>query len=338
MVAAPNPLMPIKPKFTKADYRGMTPTVKKVAAHIRECGDAPDFRLFASKILDECFPRSRHTTARERAQCLLDHCNQNIRFVPDSPGSEVISNPRVVLCLPGSACIPLEDCESHASAYLSLCRAVGIDVWLLLQKLDRPNTDPNDPDGNYEYHLAGMIRLDDGSQVRVDPSLKGKSRVGDFQPALEEQIIDPLDPEVTGAAGGAKLVTIGSRPRIVPYRAAPSSLRHMPKPMLGTCTPCEAAARARAAEERKLEGEKLEEAEDNGTTPFLASRPCTPREAEAKWREQEERKLDLDREDEKDDDGVTPFLGACCASCAKTGGSCAKKKKRPMMRMMVGAR
>lgn len=235
---AAQPLLAAAPKVVKRDYQGMGPTVRKVAAYVRECGDSPEFRAFASQILDGCFPRSQHTTVLQRAQCLLTYMNKNVRFVPDSPGSEVMTNPKNLLCLPGYACIPLEDCESHAAAYLALCRATGIDVWLLLQKLDKPNTDPNDPDGKFEFHMAGALKLDDGSQVRVDPSLKGSSKVGQAQPAIEEQLIDPLDPNVTGSSGGAKLVQIGATPRIM-YRV-PASIR----PMFGAKACCSDCAKS----------------------------------------------------------------------------------------------
>lgn len=202
--------LPAAPKVFKSDYEGFSPTIAKVAAYIRECGDDPSFQRFAAGVLDRCFPRDKHTTVLERAQCLLTYQNKHgPRFAPDPPNSERVTSPKLTLCIDGAGamCIPMEDCESQLAAYLSLCRASGIDCWIVIQKLQHPG-------GRIEWHMIGMIQLDDGSKVRVDPSLKGNSRVGQYQPALEEQIIDPLDPAVTGASGGAKLVTIGATPRI----------------------------------------------------------------------------------------------------------------------------
>lgn len=207
------------PKVRKEDYKGFTPTIRQVAAYVRECGDDPSFQRFTASVLDKCFPRSQHTTSLQRAQCLLTYQNQyGPRFVPDPPGTERVVSPKLTMCVDGAGgaqCVSMEDCESQLCAYLAMCRSCGIDCWILLQKLDKPNTDPNDPDGAFEFHMAGLIRLDDGSRVRVDPSLKGNSKVGQAQPALEEQIIDPLDPQVVGSAGGAKLVTIGARPQVL---------------------------------------------------------------------------------------------------------------------------
>ena len=198
-------LLSAAPKFSNSDYAGFGPTIQKVAAYIRECGDDPAFQKFASKIVDARYPRSRHTTSLEVAQCLLDYCNENIRFRPDPPQTERVTSPRVLLCTSGegAACIPVEDCESQVAAFLALCRAMGIDVWILLQVLRMPN-------GEEEHHMAGVIRGDDGSLVKVDPSLKGKSRIGEVQPSIHEETVDPIDPQITGAAGGAKLVTIGA--------------------------------------------------------------------------------------------------------------------------------
>lgn len=241
--AATTPLLPEPPQIVKSDYAGFGPTIKRVAAYIRECGDDPEFQKFANTILDSCFPRSQHTTVLDRAQCLLDYTNKNVRFAPDPPGTELVKSPRVTLCVPGGTmCIPIEDCDGHCAAYLALCRAAGIDVRMLLQKLPKSAT------GEYEYHLAGVIRLDDGEHVRVDPSLKGASKVGQYQPAISEQVIDPLDPDVTGDAGGAKFITIGATPRIFFVADRPTGLRLMP-PAIGGCGPCEAAA----AERKKLE-------------------------------------------------------------------------------------
>jgi hypothetical protein len=231
------------PKVRKEDYRGFGPTIKAVAGYIRECGDDPSFQRFTANVLDKCFPRSQHTTALQRAQCLLTYQNQyGPRFVPDPPGTERVVSPKqtMMACAGGAggeACIAMEDCESQLCAYLAMCRSCGIDCWILLQKLDKPNTDEHDPDSQYEYHMAGLVRLDDGSRVRVDPSLKGNSKVGQSQPALEEQIIDPLDPSVTGSAGGAKLVTIGATPRVL-WTQRSSALRQMPSAVGACCAEC----------------------------------------------------------------------------------------------------
>lgn len=220
MAATPQ-FLQAPPKVRKEDYKGFGPTIRQVAAYIRECGDDPGFQRFTANVLDKCFPRSQHTTALQRAQCLLTYQNQyGPRFVPDPPGTERVVSPKQTLmaCADGAGgaqCIAMEDCESQLCAYLAMCRSCGIDCWILLQKLDKPNTDAHDPDSSFEYHMCGLIRLDDGSRVRVDPSLKGNSKVGQAQPALEEQIIDPLDPQVVGSAGGAKLVTIGAGPQVL---------------------------------------------------------------------------------------------------------------------------
>jgi hypothetical protein len=239
-MAAAAPILPGSPKVVTSDYEGFGPTLQKVAAYIRQAGDSPEFQRFAASIVDKVYPRSRHTTNREIAQVLLDHCNQHIRFRPDPPLTERVTKPALVLCLegPGAFCLPVEDCESTAAAYLSLCRAMGIDVQLLKQTLH----DPTQPEGEREvHHLAGLIRLDNGSWVKVDPSLKGNSKVGDAQPALKEEAIDILDPRWSGADGGAKFVAIGAKPSYL-WAQEPKMYRPMfPALGHGSGKPCCAA-------------------------------------------------------------------------------------------------
>jgi hypothetical protein len=168
------------------------------------------FQQFAGAILDKCYSRGQHTTNLQVTQCLLDYCNKNIRFRPDPPMTELVKSPMITLCVPGAAaCIPIEDCESHVAAYLALCRAMGVDVQMLKQTLH----DPSLPPGEQEvHHLAGLVRMEDGRWLKVDPSLKGNSRVGEAQRAVREEAIDILDPTYSGSSGGAKFVAIGHRP------------------------------------------------------------------------------------------------------------------------------
>ena len=133
MAAAP--LLP----GVKRDYTGFDATLRKCAEYIRTCGDDGTFQQFANAILDKCYKRSQHTTSVQAAQCLLDYCNQNIRFRPDPPMTELVKSPVITLCVPGAlACIPIEDCEGTVCAYLALCRAAGIDVQMLKQVLHHP--------------------------------------------------------------------------------------------------------------------------------------------------------------------------------------------------------
>lgn len=202
---------PLLPGVRK-EYSGFAETLKKCASYIRTCGDDGMFQQFAGAILDKCYPRGAHTTNLQVTQCLLDYCNKNIRFRPDPPLTELVKSPMITLCVPGaSACIPIEDCESHVAAYLALCRAMGVDVQMLKQTLH----DPSQPPGEQEvHHLAGLVRMEDGRWLKVDPSLKGNSRVGEAQRAIREEAIDVLDPTWSGSAGGPKFVAIGATPKI----------------------------------------------------------------------------------------------------------------------------
>lgn len=228
------PLLPAPPHLRK-DYAGFEDTIKQCAAYIRKYGDDPNFQQFANAIVDKVYPRSRHTSHLEIAQALLDYCNDNIRFRPDPPNTELVKSPAIILCVPGAvACIPVEDCEATDAAYLALCRAMGIEVKLLLQKLWIDTM----PKGEEEqWHLAGKVRLDSGEWVIVDPSLKGRSRVGQSQKAVGEQEIDPLDPQWSGAEGGAKFVAIGARPGVIWVREERAMYRKMSPapPMIGAC-------------------------------------------------------------------------------------------------------
>ena len=228
--------------YPEDETEGFNRTLSKMAEYVLTCGRDPMFQEFANRILDMSFPRSQQTSNRQVAQALLDFCHENVRFRPDPVNTELVKSPMITLCVPGGiACIPIEDCDGHTCAYLALCRAVGLDVKFLKQKL----RDFSLPEGQQIiHHVLGLVQMDSGEWLPVDPSIKG-SKIGHKQRAIEEFEVDPLDPKINGGHG-AQFVSIGS-PARQPSRVIVTKVSQ-PQPRFASGRPMTGALRKEGRE------------------------------------------------------------------------------------------
>jgi hypothetical protein len=184
-----------------AGVAGVHLSLTEMARRIYEGMRAPSMQQFAEMVVRNwaSIPASRHLSNRESAQIFLDYVRAQVRYRPDPPNTELTKSAAITLCVPGAAmCVPVEDCDGLAVAFLTLCGAFGIPIKILKQTYG----------GEDQEHVLGMIQTDGGEWLAADPSASDKP-LGWKAHASHEDVIDPSDPASIGLVGAPEAEFVG---------------------------------------------------------------------------------------------------------------------------------
>lgn len=135
---------------------GIRMSLDDMCAKVRETAPTPVFRSFAGNILRQArFPR----TSKEKAVAHFTHVKKSVGYVNDPPGTELIQNPMITLCVEGApCCIPIEDCDGMTCATAALCAASGLEVEFVRQFFG----------DEHQQHVIFEVRLEDGKWFPMD--------------------------------------------------------------------------------------------------------------------------------------------------------------------------
>lgn len=177
---------------------GIQKSLKEMCAKIRESAPTPVFRSFAGNILRQAgFPRS----SKEKAAALYNHVKKTVGYTNDPPGTELIQNPKITLCVEGApVCIPIGDCDDMVTALASLCAAAGLEVEVVRQFFGK----------GHQQHVICEVKLEDRSWLPLD-STTHRFGPGEKANASYETRMNPWEGE-DGKGLSAEFIGIGSLP------------------------------------------------------------------------------------------------------------------------------
>lgn len=177
---------------------GIQMSLEDMCSKIRETAPQPVFRSFAGNILRQAkFPR----TNKEKAIAIFNHMKKTTGYAHDPPGTELIQNPMITLCVEGApCCIPIEDCDGLGTAGAALCAACGLEVEVVRQFFG----------SEHQQHVIFEVRLEDGKWFPMDVTTS-RFGPGEKAKASRETRHNPWKGQ-SGAGLQAEFVGIGALP------------------------------------------------------------------------------------------------------------------------------
>lgn len=172
---------------------GIQKSLHEMCTKIREAAPQPVFRSFAGNILRQAnFPRSN----QDKATAHFNHVQRCVGYAHDPPGTELIQNPMITLCVEGApVCIPIEDCDGIAVALASLCAASGLEVEVVRQIFGE----------GHQQHVICEVKLEDGKWFPLDATTP-RFKAGQKARASRETRMNPWK---NGAPVGLKAEFVG---------------------------------------------------------------------------------------------------------------------------------
>jgi hypothetical protein len=178
----------------RSPYGGLSHTHETMARFIADSvREDRGIRALAAQILKRAgFP----TRTRDKAQAILDYVRAQVGYASDPPWTEYIQKAHVTLCT-DTECVPMEDCDGHTVALVTLLICAGIDARILALDYG-PGKQP---------HVMGIFQDDDGRWLEIDSTTD--KPIGHNSFAMRKQIIDPFDPRIA-RSGEERGVMIGA--------------------------------------------------------------------------------------------------------------------------------
>jgi transglutaminase-like putative cysteine protease len=205
---------------------GIQKSLRAICQKVREGAPTPVMRSFAGNILRQAgFPR----TNRDKASVLCNYVKQNVGYVHDPPGTELIQSAAVTLCVDGApVCIPIGDCDDEVTALMTLCAAAGMEVEAVRQFFG----------AQHQQHVLCEAKMEDGSWFPLDATAL-KLPPGKKAHATKETRMSPwASSDITGLSDQAEFIGIGALP--VMGLGADGRYHHLASEVaLGTSEPIE---------------------------------------------------------------------------------------------------
>jgi len=195
---------------------GAKVSLEKCSERVRKDYIDPLVVAFSRRVLND---RRDATSAKGKAQALLDAMKSRARYILDPSNAEYIASARLILCLDSTQkdyCHAGGDCDELTCTMCSMLMSVGIDCKLVGQSFTSSKVPT--------HVLLAAFDPQSETWFKIDPSTS--LPVGRAYPASSEVEVDPLTgavPDFSGPGPAATFVGVGMVPARLGALGAPGS-------------------------------------------------------------------------------------------------------------------